>query len=434
MARTVCAKPGREVAVDLYHVQLAPPGEQREGQGAASRADLHHELAGLRRNGVHDTPNHRLIMEEVLPEPSARMPAASRWRRSARSGAAHGPGRCAGVAPRGGRASSRASVRADSRLECSARPVPAMSRAVPWSTDVRTKLSPRVTLTALSETGVLEHRQPLVVVHRDHDVGAGESLAGERGVGGDGASDIDPLRTQRLHRGRDRLDLLATQMPAFAGMRIEPADHDAGGREGESGTQVVRDHADEVDQHRGVDGVGHCPQRQVGGGERDSELRGAEHHDRAWAAVQFGEQLGVAGERDPGVVDDALVHRRGHEPGHGAVATRGDRRPDALDHVGAVRRVQSSGNDAARRGHRNHGQLAWSDRLRGGHLRAEGADPDIEPEHFGPVTEHVRVREGDERFASCHRRGQRDVGTDSGRFSRGQRGRACGHSSSRYST
>ena len=46
------------------------------------------------------------------------------------------------------RASRAASVIAATMLECSATPRPAMSKAVPWSTEVRMKGSPSVTLTA----------------------------------------------------------------------------------------------------------------------------------------------------------------------------------------------------------------------------------------------------------------------------------------------
>ena len=136
----------------------------------------------------------------------------------------------------------------------------------------------------------------------------------------------------------------------------------------------------------------------------------------------------------PGVVDDALVHRCGHEPGRGTVAAGGDRGADALDHVGAVLRVQSSRDDATRRRNWNHRQLAGRNRPQVGYLRVDDSDSDPHPEHLGPATQHVRVREGDEWFAARRRRGQRDVWSDSGRFSRRQRGRASGHTSSLYST
>ena len=71
---------------------------------------------------------------------------------------------------------------------------------------------PESDVDGLSEAGVLEHRQALIVVHRDHDVSAGEPLAGERGVGRDRAANVDSLRAQRLHRGCDGLDLLVAQV------------------------------------------------------------------------------------------------------------------------------------------------------------------------------------------------------------------------------
>ena len=289
-------------------------------------------------------------------------------------------------------------------------------------------------MTACPKPAVLEHRQALVVVHRDHHVGVGETFPGERGIGRDRAAGVDSLRAQRLHRGCDRLDLLASQMTPLARVRVQSADHDTRGGDRKTGAQVARDDPDDVDQHRGVDGVGHRPQRKMGGGEGHLEPGGAQHHDRPCPAVQLGEELGVAGERDPRVVDDSLVHRCGHEPGDGSLAAGIGRRADALDHVGAVCRVQASGDDAAGRGDRNHGQLARRDRFRDGDPWIHRTDPDLDPQHLGPPAEQVRVREGDERHAARRCRGQRDIGTDPGRLSRSQRGSASDHSSSRYST
>ena len=54
------------------------------------------------------------------------------------------------------RAASRAARRiAAIRLAGSARPLPAMSKAVPWSGEVRTNGRPSVTLTAWSKASVL---------------------------------------------------------------------------------------------------------------------------------------------------------------------------------------------------------------------------------------------------------------------------------------
>ena len=58
-------------------------------------------------------------------------------------------------APARSRPSRAASRSAAIRLDGSARPVPAMSKAVPWSGEVRTNGRPSVTLTASSKASVL---------------------------------------------------------------------------------------------------------------------------------------------------------------------------------------------------------------------------------------------------------------------------------------
>jgi hypothetical protein len=48
--------------------------------------------------------------------------------------------------------------------------LPAMSNAVPWSTEVRTIGSPSVTFTARAERQQLHRNQPLIVIAGDHGV------------------------------------------------------------------------------------------------------------------------------------------------------------------------------------------------------------------------------------------------------------------------
>jgi hypothetical protein len=90
---------------------------------------------------------------------------------------------------------------------------------------------------AVLEGGVLEHRQALVVVHREHGVGrparcaatACRPAAGRRGP---------CLRRAAFEHRRDDLDLLAAHVPAFAGMRVEPGHQDARPRDAELAAQV----------------------------------------------------------------------------------------------------------------------------------------------------------------------------------------------------
>ena len=64
-------------------------------------------------------------------------------------------------------ASRAASFKAATRLDGSALPVPAMSKAVPWSGEVRTNGRPSVTLTAVVEGQRLDRDQRLVVIHAE---------------------------------------------------------------------------------------------------------------------------------------------------------------------------------------------------------------------------------------------------------------------------
>src|SRR5690606_9801787 len=109
--------------------QLRAGRQQRIGECAFARTDLHKWLAGTRVDGGDNAPQDAGIVQEMLPEALARDVgvAAHAWRRAARSSA------------------RRAAAKA---LPASARPWPARSSATPWSTEVRTNGRPRLTLTA----------------------------------------------------------------------------------------------------------------------------------------------------------------------------------------------------------------------------------------------------------------------------------------------
>ena len=118
-----------------------------------------------------------------------------------------------------------------------AMPLPAMSNAVPWSTEVRTIGRPSVTLTpesalirplfgSMTKPRVFTDDVALVVVHRDHRVElAGERLDVDR-VGGHRAGDVHAVRAVALDDRRDHVDVLAAEHAALAGMRVERAHAD----------------------------------------------------------------------------------------------------------------------------------------------------------------------------------------------------------------
>ena len=130
------AQLGGEIAIDLDGVQRAGLADQAFGERAASRADLQQRLLGLRRDFAHDAIEHAAVMQEMLAEPLAREDHA----------------RLA--------ANSTASRVAAMRLPASARPVPARSSAVPWSTDVRMIGRPSVTFTAWPKPACLSTGRP----------------------------------------------------------------------------------------------------------------------------------------------------------------------------------------------------------------------------------------------------------------------------------
>ena len=125
------------VAVDLDDVERARGLEQRHGDRAAPGTDLDQAVAGLRRDGAHDAVDRPGIVQEVLAEA---LLGAAQGRRAAQS--------------------STASRTAARRLPASARPVPARSRAVPWSTEVRTIGSPSVTFTPWPNAARLSTGRP----------------------------------------------------------------------------------------------------------------------------------------------------------------------------------------------------------------------------------------------------------------------------------
>ena len=99
-----------------------------------------------------------------------------------------------------------------------------MSKAVPWSGDVRTKGSPRV-VDSVIEGECLDRDERLVVIHAQRRIVGGARPLVEQRIGGKRTSCIDPLRDElRDSRRYDRAIFLA-ERTRFAGMRVEPGNH-----------------------------------------------------------------------------------------------------------------------------------------------------------------------------------------------------------------
>ncbi len=124
---------------------------------------------------------------------------------------------------------------------------------------------------------------------------------------------------ERLERRLDHVDLLAAEMAAFAGVRIEAADERC------AGARCRATHAGRGRARRRVrssafasDRARHLAQRQVRGRERHAQVPGHQHHHRMRAAGCRREVFRVTREGDAGIVDDALLHRRRHHRGEAA--------------------------------------------------------------------------------------------------------------------
>src|SRR5438477_5321754 len=90
---------------------------------------------------------------------------------------------------------------------------------------------------AAAEARVLQHRQPLVVIHGEHGIGLTHALGHEQGVGGNRTLGIDAAGARRGDRGRNDLHVLAAQVTRLPAMRIEPRDENAGARDAEAALQ-----------------------------------------------------------------------------------------------------------------------------------------------------------------------------------------------------
>ena len=136
-----------QVAIDLDGIEPLGGLEQGGGHHPLARADFQQVIAGARVDGHDDALHHAVIAQKVLSEALAR--------RVIHGGARLGWGQCARR-----RARSAAASIAASKLPGSARPLPARSRAVPWSTEVRMIGRPRVMLTARPKPRCLSTGSP----------------------------------------------------------------------------------------------------------------------------------------------------------------------------------------------------------------------------------------------------------------------------------
>jgi hypothetical protein len=154
------------------------------------------------------------------------------------------------------------------------------------------------------------------------------------------------MAAQAFEHRHDDVDFLATQVPAFAGVRVEAEHrHD---RRGDA--EVVLQRCMQDAQHAlqpGLrDRLGDAAQRQVGRRQRHAHAVVSEHHHHI-ATRLLREQFGGAGVGNAAGIDGRLVHRAGDETVElAAQATLGGR-AQCGDHgagVAWIRRAESAGD------------------------------------------------------------------------------------------
>ena len=228
-----------------------------------------------------------------------------------------------------------------------AMPRPAMSNAVPWSTEVRTIGRPSVTLTpgerahpagrrVHGEAQRLDRDVALVVEHRDHRVELAAERLDEHRIARHRALERQAPGAELLDHRQDHVDVLAPEQAAFAGMGIERADADPRplDAEVEHGLMGQLEHPA---QPLGRDPPGHLGERHMRRDVADLEPVVGEQHAAARAAGQLGQDLGMAGVGVARGVERLLVDRRGDDrvdlarerQPHGAL-DRGEGEPAAL--------------------------------------------------------------------------------------------------------
>ena len=96
-----------------------------------------------------------------------------------------------------------------------------MSKAVPWSTDVRTIGRPNVTLTAFPNASSLIGNQPLVVIAGDDRVEFASHRPHENGVRRTRSNDVDATRASGGNRRSQDVFVLRADQPVLARVRVE---------------------------------------------------------------------------------------------------------------------------------------------------------------------------------------------------------------------
>ena len=163
------------------------------------------------------------------------------------------------------------------RLDGSASPVPAMSKAVPWSTLVRKKGKPTVTLTPVSKPmsfmGMCPWSWYCTTTMSNAPVLARIITVS----GGCGPVASMPSSTAAATAGAMLLRILGAEEPVLPGVGVQAGDGDLGVLDAELSQRLVGE-ADDGQLSLGLDALYGLPERDVGRDVDHLQLVGDEHH------------------------------------------------------------------------------------------------------------------------------------------------------------
>ncbi|KAG0774413.1 hypothetical protein G6F22_014079 [Rhizopus arrhizus] len=274
-----------QVAVELDHRQLRMHAQQRQRDRALARTDFDQAVAVFRIDRHHDLVDVVAIGQEMLAKLLLGRGGEHRaggGMRGIHALSAGGIGdAAAGQVQRGAMVDRHARVgQAQGQVHC------------------------------LFEARVLQHRQALVVVHRQHGVEAGQLGRQEGGVGRQRPDQVHAFSAQALQQRDDQVQFLAAQVAVFTGVRVQAEHGDARRRQAELAAQRGMHGTQGVFQAGCGDRIGHLAQRQVGGGQGHAHDGVGQHHHHLHPGL-VGQQFGGAAVGDAAFVDDRLVHRAG---------------------------------------------------------------------------------------------------------------------------